>query len=55
MRVCATFVFFSQETAYVKSELALAEAEVKEERLRSDTTSSIKGKEALESALITDL
>jgi len=48
-------VWVFQETAYVKSGLALAEAEVKEERLRPDTTSSIKGKEALESALIADL
>lgn len=35
-----------QETAYVRSELALAEAEVKEERLRSDTASTVKGSQA---------
>lgn len=47
-----TFVFFFQETDDAKSEQALAEEEIKEERLQSgkqsDTTSSIQGKEALE-------
>jgi len=44
------YVFF-QESDDAKSEQALAEEEIKEERLQSgkqsDTTSSIQGKEAL--------
>ena len=38
------FLFF-KEISHVKSELALVEAEVKEERLKSDETSAIKGNE----------